>query len=136
MVIGETTFGKGSVQMLFDIPSPVPFGDKPEDDKLGLKLTTAQYLTPGDISIQGVGVTPDMELVRMRVEKNSDEAWINLQSSTRRRQESDYEWHLVSPSVRKGTKPEEVVSYLYVPSAAELRRKLDQDDGGSRLARR
>src|SRR5438067_4679237 len=26
-----------------------------DDDKLGLKLTTAQYLTPGDISIQGVG---------------------------------------------------------------------------------
>jgi len=47
VIIGETTFGKGSVQMLFDIPSPVPFGDKPEDDKLGLKLTTAQYLTPG-----------------------------------------------------------------------------------------
>ena len=128
VVIGETTFGKGSVQMLFDIPSPVPFGNKPEDDKLGLKLTTAQYLTPGDTSIQGVGVTPDVELVRMRVEKNNDEAWINLQSSTRRRQESDYEWHLVSPSVRKGTKPEEVVAYLYVPTAAELRRKQDLDE--------
>jgi carboxyl-terminal processing protease len=128
VVIGETTFGKGSVQMLFDIPSPVPFGNKPEDDKLGLKLTTAQYLTPGDISIQGVGVTPDVELVRMRVEKKNDEAWINLQNSTRRRQESDYEWHLVSPSVRTGTKPEEVVSYLYVPSAAELRRRQDLED--------
>jgi len=128
VIIGETTFGKGSVQMLFDIPSPVPFGDKPEDDKLGLKLTTAQYLTPGDISIQGVGVTPDVELVRMRVEKKNDEAWINLQNSTRRRQESDYEWHLVSSSAHKGTKPEEIVSYLYVPSAAELRRKATQDE--------
>jgi carboxyl-terminal processing protease len=128
VVIGETTFGKGSVQMLFDIPSPVPFGNKPEDDKLGLKLTTAQYLTPGDTSIQGVGVTPDVELVRMRVEKKNDEAWINLQNSTRRRQESDYEWHLVSSSVRKGTKPEEIVSYLYLPSAAELRRKQDLDE--------
>jgi carboxyl-terminal processing protease len=133
VVIGETTFGKGSVQMLFDIPSPVPFGDKPEDDKLGLKLTTAQYLTPGDTSIQGVGVTPDVDLVRMRVEKKNDEAWINLQNSTRRRQESDYEWHLVSASVRKGTKPEEVVPYLYVPSAADLRRKqgLDEVDANS-----
>jgi carboxyl-terminal processing protease len=128
VVIGETTFGKGSVQMLFDIPSPVPFGNKPDDDKLGLKLTTAQYLTPGDTSIQGVGVTPDVELVRMRVEKKNDEAWINLQSSTRRRQESDYEWHLVSSSVRKGTKPDQVVSYLYVPSAAELRRKVDMEE--------
>jgi len=29
-----------------------------------LKLTIAQYLTPGDISIQGVGVAPDVELDR------------------------------------------------------------------------
>jgi len=128
VVIGETTFGKGSVQMLFDIQSPVAFGNKGDDDKLGLKLTTAQYLTPGDTSIQGVGVTPDVELVRMRVEKKNDEAWINLQSSTRRRQESDYEWHLVSSSARKGAKPDQIVPYLYVPSAAELRRKVDQDE--------
>lgn len=128
VVIGETTFGKGSVQMLFDIQSPVPFGDKPEDDKLGLKLTTAQYLTPGDISIQGVGVTPDVELVRMRVEKKNDEAWINLQSSSRRRQESDYEWHLTSASAQKGAKPEQIVPYLYVPTAAEQKRKLDDED--------
>ena len=58
VVIGEGTFGKGSVQVLFDIPSPISFGDKADDDKLGLKLTTAQYLTPGDISIQGVGRGP------------------------------------------------------------------------------
>jgi len=32
-------------------------------DKAALKLTIAQYLTePGDVSIQGVGVTPDIEL--------------------------------------------------------------------------
>jgi carboxyl-terminal processing protease len=55
VVIGEGTFGKGSVQVLFDIPSPISFGDKSDDDKLGLKLTTAQYLTPGDISIQAPG---------------------------------------------------------------------------------
>src|SRR5213075_347064 len=66
VVIGETTFGKGSVQMLFDIASPVAINGKGEDERLGLKLTTAQYLTPGDLSIQGVGVTPDVEMVRLR----------------------------------------------------------------------
>ena len=127
VVIGETTFGKGSVQMLFDIPSPVSTGGKGEDERLGLKLTTAQYLTPGDLSIQGVGVTPDVDLVRLRVEKHNDETDIQLQRSSRRRQESDYEWHLDHPSALKGTKPGEVVSYLYVPPPG-LERRPDPDE--------
>ncbi|MFH2005663.1 MAG: MXAN_5808 family serine peptidase [bacterium] len=50
LVLGETTFGKGTVQMLFD-----------NNDGSALKLTVAQYLTPGSISIQTVGVSPDIE---------------------------------------------------------------------------
>jgi carboxyl-terminal processing protease len=133
VVVGETTFGKGSVQMLFDIPSPVSTSAKGDDDRLGLKLTTAQYLTPGDLSIQGVGVTPDVDLVRLRVQKTTDESIIQLQRSNHRRQESDYEWHLDHPSAQKGTKPAETLSYLFVPSAAQEKReqaaaKEDEDD--------
>jgi carboxyl-terminal processing protease len=131
VIIGETSFGKGSVQMLFDITSPVPFGGKSEDDKLGLKLTTAQYLTPGGLSIQGVGVTPDIELDRTRVDKRSDEAVINLQNSARRRQESDYEWHLDHPSARKGTRPSEVISYLYVPPPGAKVPSEEDDDSAA-----
>ena len=50
-IIGETTFGKGSVQVLYDFA-----------DNSALKLTIAQYLTPGDISIQNEGVQPDIML--------------------------------------------------------------------------
>jgi len=43
------------------------FNDLP--DQAELKLTIAQYLTePGDVSIQGVGVTPDIELDPMTVD--------------------------------------------------------------------
>jgi carboxyl-terminal processing protease len=51
VVIGERSFGKGSVQVLYDFA-----------DNSALKLTIAQYLTPGGISIQNVGVTPDLAL--------------------------------------------------------------------------
>lgn len=51
VVIGERTFGKGSVQVLYDFA-----------DNSALKLTIAQYLTPGGISIQNEGVTPDIAL--------------------------------------------------------------------------
>ncbi len=47
VVIGIQTFGKGSVQQV------IPF-----KDGSALRLTTSKYLTPGNISIQSVGVTP------------------------------------------------------------------------------
>jgi carboxyl-terminal processing protease len=53
IVVGQTTFGKGTVQLVFPHVTP---------DGAALKLTIAQYLTPGNVSIQGVGVTPDIEL--------------------------------------------------------------------------
>ncbi len=49
LIVGRQTFGKGSVQVLYDFP-----------DDSALKLTIAQYLTPGDLSIQEVGITPDI----------------------------------------------------------------------------
>jgi len=52
IVVGDVTFGKGSVQNLY-----------PFRDGSALKLTIAQYLTPGEVSIQGVGVMPDIHLV-------------------------------------------------------------------------
>ncbi len=53
VIVGQTSFGKGSVQLVFPRVTP---------DNAALKLTIAQYLTPGDYSIQGVGVAPDVEL--------------------------------------------------------------------------
>lgn len=55
LVIGQRTFGKGSVQVVYRI------------DEAALKLTIAQYLTPGDVSIQGVGIVPDIDLAEVRI---------------------------------------------------------------------
>jgi len=60
VIIGERTFGKGSVQQIFDL-----------HDGSALKLTIAQYLTPGDISIQDIGVTPDIILHPTTITKDS-----------------------------------------------------------------
>ncbi len=58
IVIGSRTFGKGSVQVLYDFK-----------DSSALKLTIAQYLTPGDVSIQSVGIEPDVEIVPALISK-------------------------------------------------------------------
>ena len=49
VVIGSTTFGKGSVQTIL-----------PLADGSGLRLTTALYYTPKGRSIQATGITPDI----------------------------------------------------------------------------
>jgi carboxyl-terminal processing protease len=61
LIVGEKTFGKGSVQLVFDNP-----------DNSALKLTIAQYLTPGDISIQSVGIKPHIALKEMRITKDEE----------------------------------------------------------------
>jgi carboxyl-terminal processing protease len=128
VIIGEGTFGKGSVQVLFDIQSPVAFGDKSDDDKLGLKLTTAQYLTPGDNSIQGVGVVPDLETDPLFVQKDGERSVIRLQPSAHKRREADYDYHLENAAARHGETPLETISYLFVPREGDKARLHDEDD--------
>ena len=52
ILVGEKTFGKGSVQTLI----PLPDGD-------GMKLTIAKYYTPSGICIHGIGIEPDVKVV-------------------------------------------------------------------------
>jgi len=98
VVLGQTTFGKGSVQVLYD-----------NDDESALKLTIAQYLTPGDVSIQSVGITPDVQTVPVRVEKEGISFSPGVHATLR---ESELEQHLDSRNIKKGERPEEVVRYL------------------------
>jgi carboxyl-terminal processing protease len=56
VVLGQRTFGKGSVQSVL----PLEGGD-------ALKLTTARYYTPAGISIQAAGIEPDIELADLRL---------------------------------------------------------------------
>lgn len=51
LILGTTTFGKGSVQTLF-----------PLSDGSGLRLTTALYYTPSGSSIQASGIEPDIRV--------------------------------------------------------------------------
>ncbi|OGP14023.1 MAG: hypothetical protein A3I75_00990 [Deltaproteobacteria bacterium RIFCSPLOWO2_02_FULL_50_16] len=51
LVIGHQTFGKGSVQTVYDLR-----------DGSALKLTIAKYLLANDIPVQSIGITPDILL--------------------------------------------------------------------------
>jgi carboxyl-terminal processing protease len=60
ILVGETTFGKGSIQKIFRQP-----------DGTGLRLTIARYYTPSGASIDDEGITPD-ELVKNPVIGDED----------------------------------------------------------------
>ena len=113
VLVGETSFGKGSVQLVFtELP-----------DRAALKLTIAQYLTePGDISIQGTGVTPDIELDPM----TADSQEMDLTVDTGMLKERDLARTLSNARIKEGQKPSEVVRYNLPES---LRREL-RDRGG------
>lgn len=91
VIVGQTTFGKGSVQLVFSGVA----GDA------ALKLTIAQYLIPGDISIQGVGVTPDIELDPM----TADTQEMDLFRSERNLSERDLDQSLSHEAVRNTERP-------------------------------
>lgn len=54
IVLGERTFGKGSVQTLL-----------PLDENTALKLTTARYYTPSGRSVQEGGIAPDITVPQL-----------------------------------------------------------------------
>ncbi len=56
IVMGDKTFGKGSVQTIL-----------PMENGSALKLTTARYYTPSGRSIQAKGIEPDIKLDRVKI---------------------------------------------------------------------
>jgi len=64
LIVGEQSFGKGSVQQVFDISTG-------KDSKVGLKLTIAKYYTPSGRSIDGTGIKVDYEVELSNAEQNA-----------------------------------------------------------------
>lgn len=75
-LIGTKTFGKGLVQNVFPLA----------DGKTAVKVTISKYYTPNGISIQGVGIEPDItvelpEELQMSVAQIKEEDDVQLQKA-------------------------------------------------------
>ena len=118
LVAGRQTFGKGSVQVLYDFSDPAHAGEE-----AALKLTIAQYLTPGDVSIQEVGITPDVHLQPGRALPDA----VNWFAPPRSMGEADLDHHFKNPllgaEARKG-EPRKVAE----KPPLELRYLLDEKE--------
>ena len=112
LIIGEQSFGKGSVQVLYHL-----------QDHSALKLTVAQYLTPGDVSIQGVGIVPDIAISPMTVDKEN----MDLKVDEFFLREGDLDAHLTHASATDSQRPTVVMGYYLNP---ELRQRLLESEPG------
>lgn len=90
LVLGTTSFGKGSVQTV-----------KPLRDGYALKYTIARYYTPSGSSIQAEGIHPDLVVKRRMLDETSGDGM-----DARRIKEEDLTNHLLpegeSPQQQKG----------------------------------
>jgi len=85
VIMGRTTFGKGSVQSIIPISG-----------KIAIKLTTARYYTPSGRSIQAEGIEPDILLSRVKVEQ--------IERNALQLREADLADHLENPEAKRKKK--------------------------------
>lgn len=86
VIMGTTTFGKGSVQTVLQL-----------SDGAGLRLTTAKYYTPKDRSIQNTGIAPDIEVKQppLPESKGTDIAGMHML------REKDLDGHLKNDTLKE-----------------------------------
>lgn len=113
LIVGQRSFGKGSVQVLNNF-----------QDGSALKLTIAQYLTPGDISIQGVGITPDIAIDPMTVDREDMDLAVDPESYLR---EADLRSALTNERTRDGESTQVLRYYLNRETRQQLRDRDPRD---------
>lgn len=86
VIMGEKTFGKGSVQTIL-----------PMSNGAALKITTARYYTPSDRSIQATGIEPDIQVANLELAKTKS-------NERRRLREADLSGHLTNEKDKKKAK--------------------------------
>jgi len=124
VIVGERSFGKGSVQNLHTFY---------DDSKL--KLTISKYLTPGDKSIQAVGIPADIELQPTLVEPGETpeaEPVVRMFHRERVRREGDLDGSLEQVSFRTDRSVYEV---RYLSEPGQQRPPRIQDDVQVQMAR-
>lgn len=73
IIAGEKSFGKGSVQSVVNLA-----------EGQGMKYTTALYYTPNGRSIQGEGISPNIELLSLNVDSERNSNFIREENLAKR----------------------------------------------------
>lgn len=116
IVVGEKTYGKGSVQTIIPLRRPV---------NSALRLTTALYYSPADVTINGRGILPDIAIDMGSAEDRENWAdrqlYIQLDESYRENpnQKDEMDHGVVNPPKKES----ETVEDLPLKKALEILRE-------------
>jgi carboxyl-terminal processing protease len=80
VILGETTFGKGSVQTVI-----------PLSDNSAVRLTTSKYYTPKGVSIHEKGVEPDIVVVKEVNDEQKEDVFEKLEKEKDFEYQKDYQ---------------------------------------------
>ncbi|MDD2463397.1 MAG: S41 family peptidase [Desulfobulbus sp.] len=123
IILGTTTFGKGSVQTVLPLP-----------EGAGLRLTTAKYYTPSGDSIQATGIKPDMVVPLNPYIADAKAKTGNLPESATIR-EKDLPNHLKNETLRPGNRPNkekeagnQEETFQKVDEIQQVSKRLEQDN--------
>ena len=108
VVVGTTTFGKGSVQTII-----------PLSDGSGLRLTTAKYYTPKGRSIQNTGIDPTIT-VRATSARDGSRRQITRERDLERHLKNETESGSGSPPIESAPEP--------TPVPDEPRQETEEED--------
>lgn len=110
IILGTKSFGKGSVQTVIPI-----------DNQSAIKLTTALYYTPAGRSIQAKGITPDVTVKPLKIDKGQDNDIIPLD-------EADLAGHLANGNAEKTDSNIESAKAASEQNLSQTEKQLAQDD--------
>lgn len=110
IVLGTTSFGKGSVQSVIPLP-----------DGSGLRLTTSKYFTPSGVSIHGTGIEPDVVVKRILPDEEELAA-----KEKEKAKEKDI--NKIFEDVKKQEPPEDAEKLKLTDKEREVREALLEDN--------
>jgi len=110
VVMGQLTFGKGSVQSIVKLTNDT-----------ALKMTTARYYTPKDRTIQAQGIKPDIELSNLKVDAAAESQFVK---------EADLHGHLENENGKSkgGNKGNPKAGVKKSPKKAKQEKSLAEED--------
>ncbi|MEI6092333.1 MAG: S41 family peptidase [bacterium] len=115
VVVGQKTFGKGSVQTLIEL-----------DDKSAIKYTIARYYTPSGKSIQAKGIEPDVDILPVDPKVMQDELLIE-QDVKEKYGEAKLKGHFENESSSEDTN-KSILDKIYDRAEKGLKSKMKNQD--------